>query len=1175
MSKLLNWYYVNTIRNDISQTTDAIYEITNQPNVYQTYSDTIILRGREVNRFVQILRSIVIGTRFYVNLSGNVTVNVSCSVPRTFSCWVITDNVSESFYSLSSSTPYETREFSLNVEPNQTYTILIVSESETTPEDVFVYATATTKLYPYPNPFVYVADSDTLYATLSNVLSVQLERYQPFIVGAGTTVTTSNLVPNRILISDENGKIANSSIFISQLNALSNVTTIIEDKQDLITGAASTIVTNNLPTGHILISDNNGKVAVGELTTTDLSYLDGLTGSVQQQLNAKQDAITGAASTITVNNLTANRVLIANASGKVAVGNVGTTELSYLTGVTSSIQGQINFLSSTKQNSITGAASTVTTNNLSTNRIVISNTQGKIAASTIPVNDLVSLLNNPVLVSGFSNLDPLRVLVSDTFGRITSSTISLSNLLLLEGLTSNIQFLLDGKEPTITGAITSVTQSNLDPDLVVVTDAEGKLTTAGIYLYTLLYLDGLNGNVQEQLDGKEPTITGAISTITQSNLDPNLVVVTDPDGKLATSSISMSNLLLLEGLTCNVQQQLDSKQANITGAITTVLQSNLNPNLVVVTDPDGKLGTSSISVTNLALLEGVTSNVQQQLDSKQPTITGAITTVTKLNLDPDVIVFTNSEGKIVNGNSTSIFTGINGNIQDQIDGKLSLTGGVVTGEVYIANTLTTCNLNVIGNTASVESINLYSSNLFVNNITGFGPALKITQKSLDGSGHIAEFYDFDISTINPIFVVADLGNVGIGTYDPRANFHVEGTIKFASLDPNRVIITDSNSYVNTSPVTVTELSYLLGARDNIQTQIDNIQGTFTGAVTTIISSNLTPDRVAVSDGNGKVATGSITTGELSYLSGARSNLQTQIDTIKDSFSGAVTTIISSNLTPDRILVSDANGKVGVGTATTTELGYLSGVTSSIQTQINSKQHAITGAATTITTSNLTANRVAVSDANGKVAVGNVTTTELNYLSGSTSNIQGQINYIQNATNLIYIQSGASNIAGNVTLSNVFITGALSTNGGVGILGPTVLLQASNITTLQNTPIYMLNLCTYNGNPCNFASLDPDGKAVTFNTEGVYRISCLKAFSGASKAQRTWTIQKWGGAITNPANLLDETTPAFTSVAGAEMGLRAGQKILIQNTGQTQNYTNANAATPSLWSIIPLTIGYIG
>lgn len=55
-----------------------------------------------------------------------------------------------------------------------------------------------------------------------------------------------------------------------------------------------------------------------------------------------------------------------------------------------------------------------------------------------------------------------------------------------------------------------------------------------------------------------------------------------------------------------------------------------------------------------------------------------------------------------------------------------------------------------------------------------------------------------------------------------------------------------------------------------------------------------------------------------------------------TFNGAVSTIKDSNLTASRALVSNSSGKVAVSAVTATELGYLDGVTSNIQTQLNSK-----------------------------------------------------------------------------------------------------------------------------------------------------------------------------------------------------------------------------------------------
>lgn len=59
-----------------------------------------------------------------------------------------------------------------------------------------------------------------------------------------------------------------------------------------------------------------------------------------------------------------------------------------------------------------------------------------------------------------------------------------------------------------------------------------------------------------------------------------------------------------------------------------------------------------------------------------------------------------------------------------------------------------------------------------------------------------------------------------------------------------------------------------------------------------------------------------------------------------------------------------------------------------------KQATVTGAASTITSRNLTTWRALISDANGKVGVSSVKSTELSYLSGAEDNIQTQINNIK-------------------------------------------------------------------------------------------------------------------------------------------------------------------------------------
>jgi len=67
-----------------------------------------------------------------------------------------------------------------------------------------------------------------------------------------------------------------------------------------------------------------------------------------------------------------------------------------------------------------------------------------------------------------------------------------------------------------------------------------------------------------------------------------------------------------------------------------------------------------------------------------------------------------------------------------------------------------------------------------------------------------------------------------------------------------------------------------------------------------------------------------------------------LSTKQDTITGAASTITSSNLTGSRALVSDGGGKVASSAVTTTELGRLVGVTSDIQTQLNAKANSGSG-----------------------------------------------------------------------------------------------------------------------------------------------------------------------------------------------------------------------------------------
>jgi len=204
----------------------------------------------------------------------------------------------------------------------------------------------------------------------------------------------------------------------------------------------------------------------------------------------------------------------------------------------------------------------------------------------------------------------------------------------------------------------------------------------------------------------------------------------------------------------------------------------------------------------------------------------------------------------------------------------------------------------------------------------------------------------------------------------------------------------------------------------------------------------------------KIGGGAVSNLEFSYLDGVTSAIQTQIDSKQATITGSATTIDTESLTASRAVISNSSSKIAVSATTDTELGYVSGVTSAIQTQIDTKQATITGGATTITSSDLTASRALASSASGKVAVSAVTSTELGYVSGVTSAIQTQLGTKLTASNNLSDVSSTSTARTNLGLGTI----ATQNANNVAVTGGTITgLGDPSSTSEAATKNYVDNL----------------------------------------------------------------------------------------------------------------------
>lgn len=171
------------------------------------------------------------------------------------------------------------------------------------------------------------------------------------------------------------------------------------------------------------------------------------------------------------------------------------------------------------------------------------------------------------------------------------------------------------------------------------------------------------------------------------------------------------------------------------------------------------------------------------------------------------------------------------------------------------------------------------------------------------------------------------------------------------------------------------------------------------------------------------------TAELNYVDGVTSSIQTQLNGKEPTITGAATTITSSNLTKNRAVIANNSGKIAISDTTSTELGYVHGVTSAIQTQLNSKvdeNAAITGATHTKITYDskglVTAGAdLAASDIPSltlsKISDVSATSTEVNYLSGTTSNVQTQLDSKASKLTVVQLEATASITVADSTIYN--------------------------------------------------------------------------------------------------------------------------------------------------------------
>jgi len=463
----------------------------------------------------------------------------------------------------------------------------------------------------------------------------------------------------------------------------------------------------------------------------------------------------------------------------------------------------------------------------------------------------------------------------------SSGSVSNAEFDYLDGVTSAIQTQLDAKLSTSGGTLSG--NLSIDGDLtlqgghnlevnnsdILLTDNQGAalevkegsnlylrfVTTNGSEEIQINQDTNIAGNLTlgggNTVDGRDISADGTKLDALDDELQNLSSAEIDYLEALYATGVTSAEFDYLDGVSSNIQTQLDAKQATISAS------SRLNANLV---------GDGSISNTEFDYLDGVSSNIQNQLNAKQASLTFGI-----------------SDGNVVK---------CGGSVADndflRIDG--TEVEGLTAGEVKTA-----LSLNNVENTA----ISTFSGS---SNITTIG---SVSSGEWNATA-IADSYISSASTWN-------------GYSTSKQDTITSGN----RLNPN---------LIGSGNVSLAEFDYLDGVTSAIQTQLDAKQAT--------ISSSSRLSATLIGDN------GNVSNTEFGYINGVTSAIQTQLDgkqaTIGDGdltiarTSGLQTALDAKQATIDSSSRLSATLVGANGNVSNTEYGYLNGVTSAIQTQLNDR-----------------------------------------------------------------------------------------------------------------------------------------------------------------------------------------------------------------------------------------------
>jgi Major tropism determinant N-terminal domain len=467
-----------------------------------------------------------------------------------------------------------------------------------------------------------------------------------------------------------------------------------------------------------------------------------------------------------------------------------------------------------------------------------------------------------------------------------------------------------------------------------------------------------------------------------------------PNSALANSSVTINGFEIALGGSATYSSD------NIGEGTTNLYFSNARAQAALASDLSNKQDkVSGVSDTEIGYLDGVTSNVQAQLDSKLSSVTAASTYQT-----------------IVSGVSNTeigYLDGVTSNVQAQLDAKAALSGAAFTGNVSTTGNLTVDgNFTVNGSNVLVSATQIQIEDSLIQlghqnpaNTVDLGFVAGYNDGSAKHSGLVKDATDAKWKLFKGV------------TTEPAT------TVDFtqATLDDLSVGALEASS-LTVGSVSNTEIGYLDGVTSNVQAQLDSKLSSATAASTY------------------QPLVSGVSNTEIGYLDGVTSNVQAQLDTKLASATAASTyaPIASPTFT----------GTVTLPTGTVTSGMILDGtiVNGDISASAAIDKTKISGTAITAAdTGTVTNTMLAGSIANNKLANSSITINGTAVSLGGSTTISS---YSAPTIGSTSIASGATvtTIAG-LTLTAPTLTGTVTASGDINLSavnGPGSLIDELNL-----------------------------------------------------------------------------------------------------------------------------------